>query len=440
MSEAQAKRLAADPSVEYVQADGIYSARGTQNEPALVGSGPHRPAEPAAEPVVHLPRRHPGGDGVRASTPASVTTHSTFGSRATAGTNTVGRRQQLRLPRARHARRRHGRWLHYGVAKTVTAGRPSGCSTAPAAAPTSGIVAGIDWVTANAAGKPAVANMSLGGGADTALDNAVANSIASGVPTRSRPATTSDRERLQLLAGPRPRAAITVGATHEHRRACRRSPTSAPASTSSRPAPGHHVGVEQRRHGHQHDQRHLDGVAARGRRGGAATWRRTRPSTPGAGPERAGRQRHPEQGDQPGHRLAEPAAVRRAPAARPTRRRRAAPAPTPPTCSIPDNTHGVQRHHDRRLRPATRRRRATVAVHIVHTYRGDLVVDLIAPDGTVYALHEPGRRQRRQHRPDVHGQRVEGDDQRHLAPAGPGRAAARHRLHQHLDPDRLTRT
>jgi subtilisin family serine protease len=45
---------------------------------------------------------------------------------------------------------------------------------------TAQVVAGIDWVTANAR-KPAVANMSLGGGADTALDNAVRRSISSGV-------------------------------------------------------------------------------------------------------------------------------------------------------------------------------------------------------------------------------------------------------------------
>jgi len=30
---------------------------------------------------------------------------------------------------------------------------------------------------------------------------------------------------------------------------------------------------------------------------------------------------------------------------------------------------------------------ATVEVHIVHTYIGDLVVDLVAPDGSVYNLH-----------------------------------------------------
>ena len=43
------------------------------------------------------------------------------------------------------------------------------------------IIAGLDWITANNQGKPAVANMSLGGGASTAIDDAVKRSIASGV-------------------------------------------------------------------------------------------------------------------------------------------------------------------------------------------------------------------------------------------------------------------
>jgi subtilisin family serine protease len=44
------------------------------------------------------------------------------------------------------------------------------------------VIAGIDWVTAHhAAGAPAVANMSLGGGASAALDTAVRNSIADGI-------------------------------------------------------------------------------------------------------------------------------------------------------------------------------------------------------------------------------------------------------------------
>jgi aqualysin 1 len=44
----------------------------------------------------------------------------------------------------------------------------------------SGVIAGIDWVTANAV-KPAVANMSLGGSVSQAVDDAVRRSAASGV-------------------------------------------------------------------------------------------------------------------------------------------------------------------------------------------------------------------------------------------------------------------
>jgi subtilisin family serine protease len=45
---------------------------------------------------------------------------------------------------------------------------------------TSGVIKGIDWVTDNAV-TPAIANMSLGGGASNALDDAVRNSAAAGV-------------------------------------------------------------------------------------------------------------------------------------------------------------------------------------------------------------------------------------------------------------------
>ena len=46
---------------------------------------------------------------------------------------------------------------------------------------TSGVIRGVDWVTADAASRPAVANMSLGGGVSQALDDAVRRSAASGV-------------------------------------------------------------------------------------------------------------------------------------------------------------------------------------------------------------------------------------------------------------------
>jgi subtilisin family serine protease len=69
----------------------------------------------------------------------------------------------------------------YGVAKQVrlVAVRVLNCS---GSGTTSGVIAGIDWVTGNhVAGQPGVANMSLGGGASSALDTAVRNSIADGV-------------------------------------------------------------------------------------------------------------------------------------------------------------------------------------------------------------------------------------------------------------------
>jgi serine protease len=67
----------------------------------------------------------------------------------------------------------------YGVAKSVTlhAVRVLGCTGSGSNA---GVIAGIDWVTANKT-LPAVANMSLGGGASTALDDAVRRSVAAGV-------------------------------------------------------------------------------------------------------------------------------------------------------------------------------------------------------------------------------------------------------------------
>lgn len=52
---------------------------------------------------------------------------------------------------------------------------------------TSSVIAGVNWVTGNAI-KPAVANMSLGGGVQPTLDQAVTNSINSG---RATPANVS---------------------------------------------------------------------------------------------------------------------------------------------------------------------------------------------------------------------------------------------------------
>jgi subtilisin family serine protease len=69
----------------------------------------------------------------------------------------------------------------YGVAKGVTlvAVRVLDCSGSGS---WSGVIAGMDWATANhVAGTPAVANMSLGGGASTSVDAAVNRMIDDGI-------------------------------------------------------------------------------------------------------------------------------------------------------------------------------------------------------------------------------------------------------------------
>jgi subtilisin family serine protease len=99
----------------------------------------------------------------------------------------------------------------WGVAKGVTlvAVRVLDCAGFGL---TSGVIAGVNWVTGNhAAGQPAVANMSLGGGASAALDQAVQNSIADGVSY----AVAAGNETEDACTGSPSRvpAAMTIGAT-----------------------------------------------------------------------------------------------------------------------------------------------------------------------------------------------------------------------------------
>lgn len=97
----------------------------------------------------------------------------------------------------------------YGVAKqaTIHPVRVLGCN---GSGTNSGVIAGINWVTANHI-KPAVANMSLGGSASSTLDAAVRNSIAAGVVY----AVAAGNENVDACQSSPARTAeaLTVGAT-----------------------------------------------------------------------------------------------------------------------------------------------------------------------------------------------------------------------------------
>ncbi|MGR6963589.1 S8 family peptidase [Geodermatophilus sp. URMC 61] len=110
----------------------------------------------------------------------------------------------------------------YGVAKGVrlVGVRVLGCD---GSGTTAGVVAGIDWVTAqHEAGAPAVANMSLGGGASTAIDTAVRNSIADGVSYAVAAGNGNSAGVAQDACASSPArvpGALTVGATDRTDRA-----------------------------------------------------------------------------------------------------------------------------------------------------------------------------------------------------------------------------
>ena len=99
----------------------------------------------------------------------------------------------------------------YGVAKLATL-IPVRVLDCNGSGLNSGVIAGLDWIVANhVAGKPAVANMSLGGGASTALDTAVQNVINDGV-VMAVAAGNSSTNACNSSPSRAPNA-ITVGAT-----------------------------------------------------------------------------------------------------------------------------------------------------------------------------------------------------------------------------------
>jgi subtilisin family serine protease len=208
MTEPQARALSEDPRVSFVEEDSEMEALVTQNNPPW---GLDRISQRDL-PLNQAYSYTTTGAGVNAYIidTGIRRTHTQFGGRAVAGFDAIGDGQNTNDCNG------HGTHVSgtvggstYGVAKSVRlfAVRVLACNGSGS---TSGVIAGVDWVTAHHV-SPAVANMSLGGGVSTALDTAVRNSIASGV-TYAIAAGNSNANAANSSPA-RVAEAITVGAT-----------------------------------------------------------------------------------------------------------------------------------------------------------------------------------------------------------------------------------
>ncbi|MGW0731658.1 S8 family peptidase [Streptomyces sp. NPDC002851] len=208
----EASRLATDPAVRSVVPDSPVHALAEQTDPTwnldridqehLPLDGVYRYPDSAGEGVT----AYVIDTGVRVG-------HREFGGRAANGTDVVDGDTTAQDGNG------HGTHIagiiagqRFGVAKKahVVAVRVLGDS---GGGTTSDVIAGIDWVTRDASGHPAVANLSLGGRANAALDEAVRNSIAAGV-TYSVPAGNSATDAGQFSPA-RVSEALTSSATDD---------------------------------------------------------------------------------------------------------------------------------------------------------------------------------------------------------------------------------
>ncbi|WP_425266597.1 S8 family peptidase [Amycolatopsis thailandensis] len=179
LGERQAKRLAADPAVAFVEQNKVLRAEATQTNPPSWGldridqrklplDNKYTYSTTASNVNVYVL-----DTGIRA-------THTDFGGRVKQGYDFIDNDT--------NADDGYGHGTHvaatiagakYGVAKGASL-YPVRVLGSDGSGTTAGVISGVNWITQNAK-KPAVANASLGGGASSALDTAVRNSIKAGV-------------------------------------------------------------------------------------------------------------------------------------------------------------------------------------------------------------------------------------------------------------------
>ena len=385
MNEAAAKRLAANPAVAYVQQDGVATIKDTQQNPTWGIDRVDQRDLPLSNSYTYA------NDG------SSVTAyildtgidmrHTEFEGRATSGRDFIDNDSDASDCQG------HGTHVAgtvgsktYGVAKKVklVSVRVLNCQ---GSGQWSQIIGGVDWVAQNAR-KPAVANLSLGGGATSSLDDAIVRLINSGVTTAV--AAGNEGQNACNVSPARVPAAITVAASDRNdRRSIYSSGSSNYGTCVDIFGPGSNVlstrngGGTQEMGGTSMATPHVAGAAALYLHANPnSTNQQVRDalvtnSTPNKITDVQGSP----------NRLLYTGFI-------------GGGGPDPdPTCSavsnnntlaIPDNGTAVSNNVTVANCSGNGSANASVKVAITHSYVGDLVVDLIAPDGTSYNLKKAG--------------------------------------------------
>ncbi|HEX5872219.1 MAG TPA: S8 family peptidase, partial [Longimicrobium sp.] len=209
LNQGQLTALSKNPNVAYIEQDARVKATATQYYPAWGLDRIDQRYLPLSSTYTYTPT----GSGVRAYIldTGINTGHTEFGGRASVGADYIGD--------GYYGQDCNGHGTHvagtvggstYGVAKSASliAVRVLDCY---GYGTWSGVIAGMDWVATYHV-KPAVANMSLGGGANQAVDDAVNRMHNAGVTVVV--AAGNDDYDACYTSPARAGNAITVGATN----------------------------------------------------------------------------------------------------------------------------------------------------------------------------------------------------------------------------------